>query len=206
MRILTKNASVTEDFDLISKHRDRVLVGLSLTGTPDKDDVLAVVEPYASPVSERMAALRKARKMGLRTYGMLCPLLPGIADDPAQIDQLVRFAKDCGAEEVFCEAINARGNSLTLTEQVLREAGFWPRLTNLGNPQTDGLVAVRGGPCPEHPAIHADAHDHGKAAVLAVPQGTGGQGSPGNQKARCGRRLAAVGRRRPDPLHFVTSQ
>ena len=124
VRILTKNAAVVEDFDLIRKHRDRVLVGLSLTATPDKDHVLAVVEPHASPVSERMAVLKKARKLGLRTYGMLCPLLPGIADAPAQIDELVRFVKDCGAEEVFSEAVNARGNSLTLTEQVLRDGGF----------------------------------------------------------------------------------
>ena len=49
---------------------------------------------------------------------MLCPLLPGIADAPEQIDELVQFVADCGAEEVFSEAVNARGNSLTLTEQV----------------------------------------------------------------------------------------
>ena len=125
VRILTKNAAVVEDFDLIRKHKDRVLVGLSLTGTPDKEGVLAVVEPHASPISERMSALQKATKLGLRTYGMLCPLLPGIADESEQIDDLVRFVKSCGAEEVFSEAVNPRGNSLTLTERVLRENGFF---------------------------------------------------------------------------------
>jgi DNA repair photolyase len=124
VRILTKNAAVVEDFDLIRKYGDRVLVGLSLTGTRAKEGVLRVVEPHASPIFERMAALKKAHDWGLRTYGMLCPLLPGIADAPKQIDDLVRFVKDCGAEQVFCEAVNARGNSLTLTEQVLRENGF----------------------------------------------------------------------------------
>jgi len=124
VRILTKNAAVIEDFDLVRKHRDRVLVGLSLTATPDKESVISVVEPYASPISERMKALKKAAKMGLRTYGMLCPLLPGVADAPEQIDELVRFVSDCGAAEVFSEAVNARGNSLTLTEQVLRDNGF----------------------------------------------------------------------------------
>ncbi len=124
VRILTKNAAVAEDFDIVRKHRDRVLVGLSLTGTSDKEGVLAVVEPHASPISERMLALEKAAKLGFRTYGMLCPLLPGIADESEQIDELVRFVKSCGAEEVFAEAVNARGNSLTLTEAVLRENGF----------------------------------------------------------------------------------
>ena len=83
-----------------------------------------MVEPHASPISERMLALKKAAKLGLRTYGMLCPLLPGVADAPEQINELVRFVADCGAEEVFSEAVNARGNSLTLTEKTLEDNGF----------------------------------------------------------------------------------
>ncbi len=124
MRILTKNAAVANDFDLIRKHKDRVLVGLSLTGTADKENVLSAIEPNASPITERMAAMKKAHKLGLRTYGMLCPLIPGIADDPKQIDILVRFVKDCGAEEVFAEAVNPRGRGLQLTEETLRANGF----------------------------------------------------------------------------------
>ena len=124
VRILTKNAAVVNDFDLIRKHKDRVLVGLSLTSTADKENVLSVIEPNASPITERMAALKKAHKLGLRTYGMLCPLIPGIADDPKQIDKLVGFVKDCGAEEVFAEAVNPRGKGLQLTEETLRANGF----------------------------------------------------------------------------------
>src|ERR1035438_5805704 len=33
VRILTKNAAVTKDFDVVSEYRDRGAVGLSLTGT-----------------------------------------------------------------------------------------------------------------------------------------------------------------------------
>ena len=124
VRILTKNAAVARDFDLIEKYRDRVLIGLSLTGTADKDKVLAVVEPNASPVSERMQVLREARDRGLRTFGMLCPLLPGITDAPAQIEELVAFLDQCGVEEVFAEAVNQRGPGLKATEDSLRESGF----------------------------------------------------------------------------------
>jgi len=58
VRILTKNAGVANDFDLIKKYKDRVLVGLSLTGTRDKQDILSIIEPNASPISERFAALK----------------------------------------------------------------------------------------------------------------------------------------------------
>ena len=127
VRILTKNTAVARDFDLVEKHRDRVLVGLSLTGTADKDKVLAVVEPNASPVSERMQVLREAHDRGLRTFGMLCPLLPGIADAPAQIEELVAFLDQCGVEEVFAEAVNQRGPGSRPPRTRCGSPGFLPR-------------------------------------------------------------------------------
>lgn len=124
VRILTKNAAVAKDFDLILKHRDRVLLGLSLTGTSEKADIIQAIEPNASPISDRVAALRKAHRLGLRTYGMLCPLLPGIADSLDDVGQLVRTVIDSGAEEIFVEPVNTRGKSLTLTQEVLTSHGY----------------------------------------------------------------------------------
>jgi DNA repair photolyase len=116
VRVLTKNAAVANDFDLIQSYRDRVLVGISLTGTVAK-------EPNASTISARMAALKQAHEMGLRTYGMLCPLLPGVSDSYEAILELVGFVKACGAEEVFAEAVNPRGRGLILTATAFREHG-----------------------------------------------------------------------------------
>ena len=119
VRILTKNAAVIHDYDLIAKYADRVVLGLSITGTPDKNDVLTVIEPNASPITERVTALRQARARGLRTYAMLCPLLPGIADTQSQIDGLVRLAVECRAEEIFAEPVNARAVGLRTTQEAL---------------------------------------------------------------------------------------
>ncbi len=124
VRILTKNHEVEEEFDIAEQHRDRVLVGLSITATADKSDIMQVIEGNASPIEERIRVIRKAHEMGLRTYAMFCPLLPGIADAPEQIDELVQFAESVGAEEIFSEAVNPRGKSLTLTQQVLEDAGL----------------------------------------------------------------------------------
>lgn len=124
VRILTKNAEVTNDFDLIGRYRDRVLLGLSLTATPANSNIMSIVEPYASPNPERMEVLREAHKLGLRTYGMLCPLLPGVANEANQVEELVRFSAECGAEEVFVEAVNPRGPGLRLTQEALRANGY----------------------------------------------------------------------------------
>ena len=119
MRILTKNAAITNDYDLIDQYRDRVLVGLSITAPPASDTAVSVIEPNASSINERIAALRLAQSIGLRTYAMFCPLLPGIGADAAQIEELVDLAVECGAEEIFVEPVNARGNGLKLTQEML---------------------------------------------------------------------------------------
>lgn len=124
IRVLTKNHEVENDFDLIKKYRDRVVVGISITATPDKNKIMQVIEINASTIKDRMKVMRKAHKQGLRTYAMLCPLLPGIADSPEQIDSYVQFAESIGAEEIFSEAVNPRGRSIILTQQALEEAGY----------------------------------------------------------------------------------
>lgn len=88
--------------------------------------------------------LGEADRRGLRTYGMLCPLLPGVSDSPGNVDQLVNFDLDRGAEEVFVEPANGRGPSLPDTEEGLRAAGF--------RAEADALPAVR-----HHPAWSAYA-------------------------------------------------
>jgi DNA repair photolyase len=122
IRILTKSAAVADDFDLLSRYRDRVLLGLSVTGRPDDAAVCRAIEPNASTVPERLATLRKAAQLGIRTYGMLCPLIPGVAGHRV-IDDLVRALSEIGIEELFAEPINARGPGLHRTEHALRVAG-----------------------------------------------------------------------------------
>ena len=124
VRILTKNAEVEEDFDIIKKYKEKVLVGLSITGTTDKNDILQVLEPNASSNKERMRVLRKAHRMGLRTYGMFCPLMPSIADSPKQIDNYINFAEQIGAEEIFSEAVNPRGKCLVYSQDILERKNY----------------------------------------------------------------------------------
>lgn len=124
VRILTKNAAVVRDYDLIHRHRDRVLVGLSITATHERASVVAAIEPHASSIPERISALRQAHASGLRTYAMFCPLVPGVADGSNHINELVRLAVEAGAEEVFAEPVNARGPGLRHAEEALERNGF----------------------------------------------------------------------------------
>jgi len=131
VRILTKNAEIENDFDLISQYRDRIQVGLSITALPEKSDVMKVVEPNASSNIDRMAVLRKARKLGLRTYLMACPILPGILDTSEALSQLMEFAVEIEAEEIFAEPVNVRGSGLKNCQETLENNGFSTHATNI---------------------------------------------------------------------------
>jgi DNA repair photolyase len=123
VRILTKNAAVRQDFDIIQKHADRVLVGVSITATPSNAHLVSVTEPRASSIQERIAVLQEAHARGFRTYAMFCPLLPGVADNAEDIEELIHLAMDIGAEEIFVEPVNTRGRGLILTQETLQKAG-----------------------------------------------------------------------------------
>ena len=124
VRVLTKNVSVRDDFDLIEKNRDRVLVGLSITAPLEKGNVIQVLEPNASSIQDRMLALVEVAARGLRTFAMLCPLLPGIADSQDAVERMVKFAVDCRAEGIFAEPVNPRGPGLRLCQEALEQNGF----------------------------------------------------------------------------------
>ena len=165
-----KNAAVVEDFDIVKRHKDRVLIGLSLTGTTAKQEMIKQVEPNASTIFRANGGAEKGTPDGAAgTYGMLCPLLPGVSDDYDDVLELVEFVKSCGAEEVFAEAVNPRGKGLILTAEALRTAGFVM--------EAEAVDAIRPWACtlrlhlstdPKSPTRDAKAQYHRQVAILVV--------------------------------------
>jgi len=124
IRVLTKSAAVAEDFDVVKGFEERVMLGLSVGIPGSREDVAAAVEPNASPVRDRLDALKTAHDQGFKTYGMLCPCLPGIADTEAALTEMFTAVKSCGASKIYLEPVNARGRGLINTAEALRIAGF----------------------------------------------------------------------------------
>ena len=85
---------------------------------------MRALEPNASSIAERLNAFKEARRRDLRTYGMLCPCLPGIADGPVALEEMFDAVLACGAEYIWLEPVNPRGNGLIRCVQALTAAGF----------------------------------------------------------------------------------
>lgn len=72
--IQTRSPLVLRDVDILQKAKN-LEVGFSIT-TAD-DGIRKLFEPAASPIPERLNALTKLHGLGVRTYAMIAPILPG---------------------------------------------------------------------------------------------------------------------------------
>jgi DNA repair photolyase len=76
--ILTRAHRILEDLELL-KSFPLAVVGFSIP--TNRDDVRALFEPGADPVEARFEALQACHEAGLRTFGVIQPMLPMDADE-----------------------------------------------------------------------------------------------------------------------------
>ena len=74
MTIQTKSSLVLRDIEILEKFRD-IEVGFSLTTADEK--IRKIFEPGASPIKERIRALDVLHSIGIQTFVMIAPILPG---------------------------------------------------------------------------------------------------------------------------------
>jgi DNA repair photolyase len=72
--VQTKSSLVLRDIEIL-KRADDVEVGFTITTADEK--IRKIFEPGASPASERIEALAHLHAVGIRTFVMVAPILPG---------------------------------------------------------------------------------------------------------------------------------
>lgn len=87
--ILTKSALVTRDIDLLAQMPGSS-AGFSLAFLDEQTRQL--FEPNAPPNEDRIAALRTLKEAGIRTYVLICPVMPFLTDVEALIDRVAPYA------------------------------------------------------------------------------------------------------------------
>jgi len=98
--IITKSPLITRDADLLARiaRRSSLSVNVSLITV---DRALARrLEPRAPTPESRLRAIARLREAGVDAGLNIMPVLPGITDDPAMLDALVRAAAGAGAARI----------------------------------------------------------------------------------------------------------
>ncbi len=104
--IVTKSTLIERDVDLLRRIAERNTVRICLTITTPDAELARVLEPRAPRPDLRFRTVERLRAAGLRT-GILCsPLLPGITDTAAALDEMALRAKAArasfmGAQPLF---------------------------------------------------------------------------------------------------------
>lgn len=112
--ILERSPLVLRDLDLIQSinSRARAVVAFSIITTPESLNYQRVrqIERLAPASEKRFAAMEKCSKAGILTGTCMMPILPGLCDDEANLENVVRWTAEHGGQFVLA-------SGLTLSDQ-----------------------------------------------------------------------------------------
>ena len=98
--ILTKSSLILRDLDLLRKAGEVTDVRVNLSiGTLDERTWKAT-EPGTPHPRQRVEAVRKLVDAGIETGVLVAPVIPGMSDDEAQLEAVVRACVEAGAASV----------------------------------------------------------------------------------------------------------
>ncbi|MBX3444287.1 MAG: PA0069 family radical SAM protein [Planctomyces sp.] len=95
MAIVTKNALVTRDLDLLSEMASLGIVCVAISLTSQNPETTGVLEPRTSRPEARLRAIRELSAAGVPVRAMLAPIIPGLND--VEIPSLLEAAAEAGA-------------------------------------------------------------------------------------------------------------
>ena len=119
--ILTQSKLVTRDIDLFKKFKD-IEVGMSFISMDDK--ATRIFQPMAALPKERVTALRKLHRAGIKTYIHLGPILPHFTN----LEEIFK-ATHKDIDGAMGETLNTRGDNWTNFIRVL--SAHYPELLPL---------------------------------------------------------------------------
>ena len=96
MSIITKNALVTRDLDLLGEMAARNLVAVGVSITTLDAGLARIMEPRTSSPEARLRTLRELSQAGVPTRVMAAPLIPGLND--SELPAILEAARDAGAQ------------------------------------------------------------------------------------------------------------
>jgi DNA repair photolyase len=103
--VLERSPLVLRDLDLLQDIADRAtaVIFFSIISTPDSAHYATVrqLERLAPPAEKRFAAMEQIAKAGILTGTCMMPILPGLCDDDANLQYVVKWTAEHGGQFVM---------------------------------------------------------------------------------------------------------
>lgn len=105
--IITKNALVLRDLDIINELNKNGLVGIHISLTSMKEGTRRVLEPRTASIKKRLETIRKLSENNIPVNAMLAPMIPGI--NSHEVMDLARAAAENGARSMATSIVRLNG-------------------------------------------------------------------------------------------------
>jgi DNA repair photolyase len=106
--IVTRGPLVVRDVDVLQQASGRAGAEVFLSLPSLDERVWRTTEPGTAPPASRLEAVRRLAAAGIDVGVGIAPILPGLSDDPAQLEALVRAAREAGARTIWASVLHLR--------------------------------------------------------------------------------------------------
>jgi len=103
--MVTKSDLVLRDLDLLREISRKNRFSVHITVTTTNTDLARLLEPRAPRPDLRLKAVRKLAEAGIHVGVNCAPVLPGITDSPADLENVVRAAAKAKANSVWAHPL-----------------------------------------------------------------------------------------------------
>ena len=107
--VLTKSPLLLRDLGLMQELNERAGFGAALSVPTIDEKAWRATEPHTPNPRARLEAVAELNRAGIRTGVLVAPLMPGINDDPKQVEKILEMATEAGAAYVTGIALHLRG-------------------------------------------------------------------------------------------------
>jgi DNA repair photolyase len=107
--VLTKSPLLLRDIDVMKRLHDRVGFTANVSVPTLDEDAWRASEPHTPHPRKRLEAIAELNRAGIPTGVLIAPLMPGINDDPKQVEKILELAGEAGAGHIGGIALHLRG-------------------------------------------------------------------------------------------------
>lgn len=118
--IITKNALILRDLDLLQELNELDLVHVNISITTLDEKLRQKLEPRTATAAKRLEVVRQLSAAGLPVNVMVAPVIPGLND--SEIPQIIRKAAAAGACNAAYTIVRLNGSVGPIFEDWIREA------------------------------------------------------------------------------------
>jgi DNA repair photolyase len=174
--VLERSPLVLRDLDLLQAINGKAVAAVmfSIISTPDSPGYQRVrqMENLAPAMEKRFAAMEQIARAGILTGTCMMPILPGLCDDDANLEAVVRWTADHGGRFVLSSGLTLADQQREFFFGVLRERfpGLLPLYERLYPADSYGAVrSTSGDPHAIGRRIRQFCHQYGIADRMPRP-------------------------------------